>query len=297
MRDDRRDNLHKKALTETLPLPPEFSSAGSEWDGFVLEHHRQPAFEVSPLSSTVYGVLVALGGPFEVEITRGGKRRRYRLTPGDVSVFPYGFSVDGATVEACEFLLLCLQPSVIERAAAGVVSAGRPKIVPRIGAADPLAARMLGDLLRELKTGTDAGRPYVDALVAALCVHLVRHYTAPPQAGQGRTGGMPDYVLSGAIDFINDSLDRDLSLAEIARAAGLSPSRFARAFKLATGKAVHQYVDELRVEKAKPLLKGGELTPDEVARRVGFDSTRRFAAVFRRLTGVSPHSYGQQTQS
>jgi AraC family transcriptional regulator len=290
-------NLHKNALTGTPTLPPEFSSAGGGGGGFVLEHHRQPAFVVPPLSSTVYGVSVALTGPFKLELTRGGKPHRYRLRRGDVCVFPYGFSVDGASVEACEFLLLCLQPWAVERAAAGFVSAGRPEIAPRIGAADPLAAQMLGDLLRELKTGAGDGRPYVDALVGALCVHLVRHYSAPPRAGRGQTGGMPDYVLSGAIDFINDSLDRDLSLTEIARAAGLSPSRFARAFKATTGKAVHEYVDELRVEKAKPLLTSGELTPEEVARRVGFGSARRFAAVFRRLTGVSPQSYRRQVPS
>lgn len=50
------------------------------------------------------------------------------------------------------------------------------------------------------------------------------------------------------------------------------------------------------MEKAKPLLAGGEFSPDEVASRVGFASARRLGAVFRRLTGVSPQSYVQQTQ-
>lgn len=107
---------------------------------------------------------------------------------------------------------------------------------------------------------------------------------------------MPDYVLSAALDFIDGSLDRDLTLDEIARAAGLSPSRFARAFKARAGKAVREYVAELRVEKAKPLLTDSELLLDEIARRVGFASTRRFAAAFRRLTGLSPQSYTEQTQ-
>jgi AraC family transcriptional regulator len=297
MRDGRRSSLHKNALTAAPMLPPEFSSAGAGWDGFVLERHRQPAFELPPLSSTAYLVSVALGGPFKAEITRGGSRRRYSFTRGDVSVFPYGFSVDGASVGPSEFLLLLIQPSVIERVAADVLGAGRPEIAPRIGVADPLAAQMLDDLLREVQKEADHDRSYVDALVRALSVHLIRHYSAAPRAAEGQTGGMPDYVLSAAVDFIEDSLTRDLSLAEIANAAGVSPSRFARAFKAATGKAVSQYVDERRVEKAKPLLVASELPPEEVARRVGFTSARRFAAVFRRLTGVSPQSYRRQTKS
>ena len=263
----------------------------------MLEHHRQPAFEVPPLSCTAYCVAVTLGAPFEAEITQDGASRRYHLSPGDVIVLPYGFHIDGARVGDCEFLSLRIHPSVVERAAAGAPGGGRPEIAPRIGSADPLAARMLSDLLRELRVEGGGDGSYAEALVTALCLHLVRHYSAAPQAARGREGGLPDYVLSAAVAFIEDSLDRDLPVAEVARAAGLSPSRFGRAFKAATGKAVRQYVDERRVEKAKALLVSGGLTPEEVARRVGFRSTRRFAAAFRRLTGLSPQSYRQQTRT
>jgi AraC family transcriptional regulator len=271
--------------------PPEFSSAGAGWNGFVLEHHRQPAFKLPPLSSTAYAVAVALGGPFKAEVTSGGRRRRYSFTRGDVSVFPYGFSVDGASVGPSEFLLLRVEPSVIERAAADVLGDSRPEITSRIGSADPLAAQMLDDLLRELQRVGDQDRAYVEALVRAISVHLIRHYSASPQVAQGQTGGMPAYVLSAAVDFIEESLTRDLTLDEIASAAGLSPSKLARAFKAATGKSVQEYVDERRVEKAKPLLASGEVPHEEVARRVGFKSVRRFADVFRRLTGLTPQSY------
>ena len=295
MKEGRRGDLHDGESNALPILPPQFSSAGAGPEEFVLEHHRQPAFELPPLSSVVYCISLTLGRPYKVEIQRGGRRRSYQLVPGDVSVFPYGFSIGGATFEPCEFLALCIRPHVIESAAAGVPGDGRPEIKTSIGVSDPLAAGMLHDLLRELKAGGGVASPHVEALVEALSVHLVRHYSSRPRAAGGQADGMPDYVLSGAVAFIEDSLERDLSPAEIARAAGLSPARFARAFKAATGKPVREYVDERRVEKAKPLLASGELTPEEVARRVGFKSPRRFAAVFRKLTGVSPRSYRSGT--
>lgn len=289
MKEGRRVDLHDGESNALPILPPQFSSAGAGPEEFVLEHYRQPAFELPPLSAVVYCISLTLGRPYKVEIQREGRRRSYHLTPGDVSVFPYGLSIGGATFEPCEFLALCIRPHVVERAAAGGPGDGRPEIKTSIGVSDPLAAGMLHDLLRELRAG---GGPHVEALVEALSVHLVRHYSKGPRAApSGPADGMPDYVLSGAVAFIEDSLERDLSPAEIARAAGLSPSRFARAFKAATGKTVREYVDERRVEKAKPLLASGEATPEEVARRVGFKSPRRFAAVFRKLTGVSPRSY------
>ena len=297
MRGRRRDNLHDSESSVLPILPPEFTSAGAGPEGCVLEHHRQPAFAVPPLSCTSYCVAVALGASFEAEITQDGASRRHRFAPGDVIILPYGFSLDGAHVEACEFLSLRLHPSVVERAAGDIPGGGRPEIAPRIGAADPLAARMLGDLLRELKAGARGDGSYAEALVAALCLHLVRHYSAAPQATLGREGGLPAYVLSAVVAFIDDSLERNLSVAVVARAAGLSPPRFGRAFKAATGKGVRQYVDERRVEKAKSLLASGELPVEEVARRVGFRSARHFAAAFRRLTGLSPQSYRQQTRT
>jgi len=296
MRGRRRDSLHDSESSVLPILPPEFTSAGAGPEGCVLEHHRQPAFAVPALSCTSYCVAVALKAPFEAEVTQDGTSRRYRFAPGDVIVLPYGFSLDGAHVGACEFLSLRLHHSVVERAARDIPGGGRPEIAPRIGAADPLAARMLSDLLRELKAGAGGG-PYAESLVAALCLHLVRHYSAAPQTARGREGGLPDYVLSGATAFIEDSLGRDLSVAEVARAAGVSPARFGRAFKATTGKAVRQYVDERRVEKAKPLLASGVLAVEEVARRVGFSSARRFAAAFHKLTGLSPQSYRQQTRT
>jgi AraC family transcriptional regulator len=294
MRKGRRSNLHDSESGALPILPPQFSSAGEGFEGFVLEHHRQHAFELPPLSAAAHCVLLTLGRSFRVEIRRGGERCGHRVERGDVCVFPYGFGIDGASVEPCEFLVLFINPSAVGRAAGGD---GRAEVKPRIGVADPLAAQMLHDLLRELKAGANVRRPHVEALVEALSVHLVRHYSSGPRAVRGQDEGVPDYVLSGAVAFIEDSLEHELSPAEIARAAGLSPARFARAFKAATGKTVRQYVDERRVEKAKPLLADGVLTPEEVARRVGFESPRRFAAVFRKLTGVPARSYGRRTRS
>ena len=296
MRDGRRNSLHKSTQAGAPVLPPEFSSAGAGWDGFVLEHHRHPAFELPPLTSDSYVVASAVGRSFKAELLRDGERLQYNLARGDVSVFPYGFSIDGGTVGACEFILLRLQPTMLERVAAVVAGGGRPRIAPRVGVADPLAAQMLDDVLRELRKGAGQDRAHVEALARGLSAHLVRHYTTAPQTSECQADGMADYVLNAAVEFIEESLERELSPAHVAHAAGLSPSRFARAFKAAKGKTVGRYVDERRVERAKPLLAGGELSPEEVARRVGFASARRFAAVFRSLTGVSPRLYAQQAQ-
>src|SRR3712207_7727016 len=64
-----------------------------------LPIYRQPAIELSPLTSNVYVFSVALGAPFKLKITRDGKRRLHRLARGDVSVFPHGFRSEEHTSE------------------------------------------------------------------------------------------------------------------------------------------------------------------------------------------------------
>ena len=210
-----------------------------------------------------------------------------------MNVAPYCFSIEGAYAEACEFIQVHLRPSVVERAAGGG-NADRVEIVPCFGVVDPLAAQTVNSLLEEL-TGTPSDRLYVDALVNTLAGHLIRYYSATAQTGRSCVGGLPNYLLNSALDYINDCLDRSLSQAEIAQAVGINPSRFAQAFRATTGKDLHQYVNECRIEKAKLLLSGSRLSIEEVGRRVGLNGERRFAAMFQKLTSVSPQTYRQKS--
>jgi AraC family transcriptional regulator len=94
--------------------------------------------------------------------------------------------------------------------------------------------------------------------------------------------------LRQVIDYINDHLDRDLGLAELAKIVQMSPHYFTRLFKQSTGLTPHQYVIHRRVERAKELLLNGELTIAEVAYSVGFANQSHLNRHLKRLLGVTP---------
>lgn len=293
MGDRQSANLNQNVFGDSSMLPPVFSSRSEEWDEFILEYHAQPAFELLPQSFLMYGISVKLDGPSNVEIKRCGKTYRQSCTRGDVCIAPYRFSIEGVDAEAGDFIQVHLRPSVVERAAGGD-NANRVEIVPCFGVVDPLAAQTVHSLLEEV-TGGGGDRLYVDALVNTLAGHLIRYYSGTAQTGRSCIGGLPKYLLNCALDYINDCLDRCLSQAEIAQAVGINPSRFAQAFRATTGKDLHRYVNECRIERAKLLLSGSQLSIEEVGRRVGLKSERHFAAMFQRLTGVSPQTYRQKS--
>ncbi len=78
-------------------------------------------------------------------------------------------------------------------------------------------------------------------------------------------GGLPQHKLIGVTDYINDRLDRELSLYELAAIAQLSPYHFSRAFKQSTGISPHHYVIQQRVERTQKLLLQGKMNLAEIA--------------------------------
>jgi AraC family transcriptional regulator len=92
-------------------------------------------------------------------------------------------------------------------------------------------------------------------------------------------------------ELIEANLSRNISLGEMADAAGLSRFHFLRSFKRCTGETPYQYVLRRRIETAQTLLREQPMTVEAVAAAVGFSSATRFIRAFRLRTGVTPGTY------
>jgi len=112
----------------------------------------------------------------------------------------------------------------------------------------------------------------------------------------GEAGGLSRRALLRAQAHIEARLGEPLRLDDIARAAHLSRSHFARAFRVSTGESVMRYVCRLRMERAKALLIGSEHSIAEIAAMLGFAHHSHFTRLFRREIGITPrlfaHLYG-----
>ena len=101
---------------------------------------------------------------------------------------------------------------------------------------------------------------------------------------------LPDSV-DGAIRYITEHLNENMSISEIADAVYLNPQYFMRLFKKETGKSVLEFITESRLNNAKNLLIKTNLPITEVALNVGYDNFSYFSKMFKRNTGVSPSEY------
>lgn len=93
------------------------------------------------------------------------------------------------------------------------------------------------------------------------------------------------------LSYINDNLNRQISLAELAGVANLSIYHFTRKFKNVMGMSPLQFVSIRRVEAAKRLLRTTSESLAEISIICGFASQSHFTTVFKKVTGTTPAAY------
>ena len=101
----------------------------------------------------------------------------------------------------------------------------------------------------------------------------------------------PARHLLRARDLADAQYFQPLSVADMARTAGLSPAHFSRAFKRTFGEAPHQYLLTRRLERAAALLRNTDRSVTEICFAVGLSSVGSFITSFRRMYGLAPAAY------
>jgi AraC-like DNA-binding protein len=103
--------------------------------------------------------------------------------------------------------------------------------------------------------------------------------------------------LRRARDLMDREYARPLDVAALARAALMSTAHFARQFRATYGETPYSYLMTRRIERAKALLRRGDLSVTEVCLAVGCSSLGSFSARFTELVGETPTAYRARDHS
>ena len=103
--------------------------------------------------------------------------------------------------------------------------------------------------------------------------------------------------LRRARDRMDREYSRPLDVAELARTALMSSAHFSRQFRATYGETPYGYLMTRRIERAKSLLRRGDLSVTEVCFEVGCSSLGSFSARFTQLVGETPTAYRARDHS
>jgi len=269
------------------------SSADTNWHNVVVEQHNFRTRELADLMFIQHVIAVNIGPPFTCEFKKDGRFQRISipanassLVPSQRPFFRRSIMSENASADA---LLLALDPVFVDQTAASLeVYPDRVELLEQKRETDPALWHIGSALLRGMQ-GRDAGdRLYGESLSTALAVHLLREYGGIAMRPQRAPRGLAKEKLLRAVEYIQDQLHTDLTVADIAKAIHISPYHFTRLFKNATGQSPYRYVMKARAKRAKDLLTSRRFSISEVANQVGFADQSHLTHHVKRFYGVTP---------
>lgn len=94
-----------------------------------------------------------------------------------------------------------------------------------------------------------------------------------------------------ALSFINDNIEKNLTISEISKATLIPKSSLYKMFHTHIGSTVSEYINSKRVKKASELLMNSELSIAEISEKLGFSTQQYFSKTFKKIIGASPAQF------
>lgn len=152
--------------------------------------------------------------------------------------------------------------------------------------------RILNEVLEEYTLKNDGYVLLTKALLIKLLILVNRSFTKDISGTEAEViFNKYKSVVQDAKEYIEENFSQELTLDKIANAVSYSKSRFCFLFKAVAGETCIEYLNRVRIEKAKELLKNTSLSITEISFNVGYYTTSNFNKNFKLITGVTPKSY------
>lgn len=234
--------------------------------------------------------------PTQTEISLGSKTVRALHLSGSINLVPNEMETRWQFDQPTDDILVGFAPALLSHVAGRSGAAEeRVELVSSLGATDSTIERIALMLNDEVESGSANGRLFGEGMATALAAHLLAHYVAFPVRFKEYRRGLGKADLKRVTEFIGDNLSGDVSLDTLSGLVALSPYHFCRLFKQSTGLSPHQFVIQVRVERAKTLLLRGNLNVSQVALEVGFCASTHLNRHMKRLMGVNPSHFSPRS--
>ncbi len=275
----RRDSRSAIVTTQAL-----------DWPGVLVEAGRNDVAAVDDLVGDQHYLSLNLdSAPLKLEVKEPHGFKPFVVPPQSLWVSPSANPITLRLNSTLRYLRVSIDPVHLSRLISPSLEAIEPVRLRRTYAVQsPQMAHLMLTLQDEADSHNASGLATVEAVTTALGHLLVRHAGIEQPRPVRIRGGLSGAAKRRVLEVIAAALDARLTIERLAREVGLSPAHFARAFKETMGRAPHQYLLALRLERARRLLETTQATLSDIAQRTGFADQAHFTRLFKRVFGTTP---------
>lgn len=220
--------------------------------------------------------------------------------PRSVVFFPPGYSVRLFPIEKPLRLLHCeFDKSFFEDVTQRRLESWQEHLASLLAMRNQRMEFLMQKLCYELEQPGFGQKLVVEAVCKLILVELARHAQKLDQTASKTlvSSALAPWQLARIQERVTASLEMGYpNLEELANLCGISQGHLSRSFKQATGRHIHKFITEERIQTAMRLLGEDRLSCKDVALRLGFKSSAYFSTAFQRVTGKTPSQFKQQAQ-
>jgi len=284
------DILHARAQR------PQVTTRERGWSGVTVDLHR-PYFRVAESYPGLDHHLICFcpSGSSQLVQHRDGQTHRTIISAGMSYLMPAGYASSWEGDSGLSARLRVPLPLV----AAAAEQIGQRNL-PRIEIhnvfqmRDPTIKHLAHLLLAEMELASHPGqRLVVDMVSMALAAHLLRRYNTFDVRALEHLPALRPRELARLVAYIEDNLDRAITLAELAAVVNVSRFHFARMFKRSTAMTPIAFVEQCRLRRAQTLIVETDLPLSEIALMIGFADQSHFTRRFHRHVGCAPAQFAR----
>jgi len=265
------------------------SSDDAGWTSLFASICSEAPYEGSFAAVKDHLIVIPLNKPVRFTRRICGEFQERILPPGSTTITPGGadFSIQTSSQgEQYDTMHIYVRDEHIREIHAEMfASSAAITLPPRVGAMDKMLQTIALEIWKMLETPWPADGVYAETLSRAAAGCLVRNYISGRPLDSERQRKLTPQQCDRAIEYIEERLSDGLTLAGIAKAAGVSTARLNSEFRRTMNLAPYQYVLNARVKRANYLLISTELPLAEIAVQCGFSNQQHMTRMVHPMTG------------
>ena len=280
-------------------LDIEFSSAGLDWPGVVLEKGSSPCFYPDNVYTPYFYFALALERDLHWSAETVDGMTDLKTSPGDIWINPPNTPFSHEISEPCYFVILAVEEKQFLESCSLNLKGMNLQFLNNYNVHDETIKGIIELFLIEARTGGRNGYAYLKNLIALLATQYIQNYSNFSDLQNERpTASKLDQNQIDKVDlYIDKNIGSNISVDDLADLLHYSKFYFLREFKKFVGITPYQYLMNKRLEQARVLLSSPQSSIASVGSDLGFNDQSHFTRAFKNEFGLTPKQFQKQTQN